>query len=145
MFLIVFLLLTLVSCQKLSDPADVMQVIISKAESLIRTDQQSQVFSLISPDFKAKGINILEKGSTRVQENPSLVYQEAALAKRDLINMCKSYKSDLEKRAFGIKGIMDDVAGFFGFAVVLSSFFLIVRFFVTRMINSTSSLEFTEE
>lgn len=138
MFLIVFLLLTLVSCQKISDPADVMQGIISKAESFIKTEEESKVFSMISSDFKDQGIKILDKRSYRVIENPSLVYQEAALAKRDLINVCKRYKSDLVKRAFGIKGIMSDVAGFFVGAVLVSSSFLIVRFFYNRMNNSTN-------
>ena len=137
MFLLSLLLLSLVSCQSITDASDVMQQIVSKAEYYIKTDPESQVFSMISSDFKAKGINVLERRSNMVLENSSTVYQEAALAQRDLINICKSYKRDLVKRDFGIKGILGDVGAYLASAVLMAGFFLILRFFYSKLSNST--------
>ncbi len=112
-----------------------MQNIISKAESLVKTDQESQTFLLIASDFRDKGVQILEQRSDKVIDNPSLVYREAALAQRELIKLCNSYtRSDLVKRgAYVVPAIMSQVAYYFLAGVLISGLFVIIKFFFMRI------------
>jgi hypothetical protein len=114
-----------------------MQNIISKAESSVKSDEEAYIFSLIVPDFRDKGVQILEQRSTKIANNPSLVYQEAKLAQRDLIKLCKSYtRRDLVKRGiaeFGAPGIISVVANYFLGWVIISGFIVIIKFFLNRI------------
>ena len=93
-FILVLLSMSMVFCRALTS-SDVMQEIISKSKSFIKSRQELSAFIPISKVFKNQGQEILDKRLKIVLERPttSEALKQTQLTKRDLFQSLKNLEN----------------------------------------------------
>ena len=136
-FILVLLSMSMVFCRALTS-SDVMQEIISKSKSFIKSRQELSAFIPISKVFKNQGQEILDKRLKIVLERPttSEALKQTQLTKRDLFQSLKNLENlkskSIIKRSTGAFGVMEFIFSYMVLGVMMMATGIILKFFYMK-------------
>jgi hypothetical protein len=134
--------MSMIFCRALTS-SDVMQEIISKSKSFIKSREELSAFVPISKVFKNQGQEILDKRLKIVLERPttSEALKQTQLTKRDLLQSLKNLENlkskSIIKRSTGAVGVMEFIFSYMVLGVMMVATGIILKFFYMKLHNET--------